>query len=344
MRAIGYVAIALAILSGCTGPTLPVAGSKSDLMRMLVTPQQVRPSFNRRVVDERVVKPNCCARQKTLFVSDAFGGSSFTGAIYMFDYVTGEPLGQVAAPPEGFLEVQGGCSDNAGNVYFANTALSTIDEFNHSGTYVATLGDPGQFPVSCSFDKSTGDLAVANISSTSGGPGSLAVYSDGVQHVYYPPNMTAVFSVAYEGKTGTLWLTGDGSAGFLYDSFKNGTFKIVGIHGASVIFGGGLAWSGKTKFMNLGDQGTFASPTFYELDDSGNVRGEVVLTCTQQSDFCDVVQATIKGPGLVAPDAILLSANRFGYPAGGAPKLNYPAPYVQPIGSAVSSNKHGDGD
>ena len=45
----------------------------------------------------------------------------------------------------------------------------------------------------------------------------------------------------------------------------------------------------------------------------------------------------------VGPDAVLLSANRFAFPAGGAPTLNYPAPFIQPIGSAVSPDK-GSGD
>jgi hypothetical protein len=339
MRAITWIA-GVAILSGCTGGAMPATASKSSLMqRTSLAPPQVRPIFNRRIVDEPIVAPNCCARQKTLFVSDAFGGSSFTGAIYMFDYVTGAPLGQVATPPEGFLEVQGGCSDDDGNVYFVNTALSSIDEFNHSGTYVATLADPGQYPGACSYDRTTGNLAVSNIIDSSGGPGSISIFHGGVlQHTYYPPNMTTVTSIAYQGSTGTLWLTGANASGFQFDSFKNGTFKIVGIHGVSIGFGGTLAWSGKTKYLNLGDQDTFSSPTFYEIDDSGNVRGSVVLTCTQTSDICDIVQATIKGPGLVGPDAILLSANRFAYPAGGPPTLNYPAPYVQPIGSAVSSN------
>ena len=104
---------------------------------------------------------------KTLFVTDAFGGSSFTGAVYAFSWVKGTSLGQVAAPPEGFLEVQGGCSDNNGNVYFANTEMSTIDEYNHSGTFITSIADPGQFPVGCSYDKSTAVLmAVSKPSST----------------------------------------------------------------------------------------------------------------------------------------------------------------------------------
>src|SRR5579871_6098785 len=151
MKHLCSVCAAVALLAGCSGdggsrvapsaavtsPAMPRAAGnrKIDLTETLVVPKSVKPDLNRKFHDERVVKPNCCALQKTVFFGDAFGGSSFTGGIYMFDYNTAAPLGQVAAPPEGFSEVQGGCSDDNGNVYFANTGMSTIDEFNHSGTY-----------------------------------------------------------------------------------------------------------------------------------------------------------------------------------------------------------------
>jgi len=353
------VSAAVALLAGCTssgGSQLAPTGGmtsngahqtmggnhKVDLSSTLVTPKSVK-AFLHKVPNTKQIKPNCCALQKTVFISDAFGGSSFTGAIYAFDYVTGAALGSLAAPPEGFLEVQGGCSDNNGNVYFANTGLSTVDEYSHSGTYIATLSDPGQFPVGCAYDKTTGNLAVDNIVNTSGGPGSLSIYNGGtLQNTYSVPNMTRVYFNGYEGNTGTLWLDGSDSSGiFQYDSFVGGTFTPVSISGGSILFPGTVAWSGKTKWMNVGDQDTFSAPTFYQVDDSGNIVGSTVTTCTQVSDFCDIVQAAIKGPGLVGPDAALLSANRFAYPAGGSPVLNYPASYSQPIGSAVSPNKGG---
>jgi hypothetical protein len=353
------VSAAVALLAGCTngGSQLtPSSGMgtnaihqkmggnhKVDLSQTLIVPRSVKANLHVVVKNEHLVKPNCCALQKTLFVGDAFGGSSFTGAIYMFDYNTGASLGQVATPPEGFLEVQGGCSDTSGNVFFSNTALSTVDEYNHSGTYIQTINDPGQFPVGCSFDKSSGNLAISNIIDTSGGPGSISIWNGGsLSGPFFPPNMSRVYFIGYEGKTGTLWLSGSDSSGFFqYDSYAGGTFTSVGVHGASVGFPGTVQWSANTRWMNVGDQDTFSAPTFYQVDDGGNVMGSTVTTCTQASDFCDIVQATIKGPGLVGPDAVLLSANRFAYPAGGSPTLNYPAAYVQPIGSAVSPNKGG---
>jgi len=354
----GLAAAIVAILAGCAGSggsgLTPSSGTSStnrvmganhrvDLSQTLVVPHSVRPNLHRVINNEPFVKPNCCALQKTVFISDAFGGSLFTGAIDMFDYVKGTFLGQVAAPPEGFSEVQGGCADNNGNVYFTNTAMSTIDEYNHGGTYIATLADPGQYPVGCSYDRTTGNLAVSNIISTSGGPGSIAIYNGGtLQNTYSVPNMFRAYFLAYEGNTGVLWLDGASSSGvFVLETFFDGVFTIVPITGATIGFPGGLAWSAKTRLMNLGDQNTFSAPTIYEINDAGVVKGEVVLQCTQQSDICDPVDFAIKGPGLVAPDSVGLDAARFAYPAGGPPILEYtpPSGYIQPIGAAISSNK-----
>ncbi|MGB8519276.1 MAG: hypothetical protein WCD38_03855, partial [Candidatus Tumulicola sp.] len=198
------------------------------------------------------------------------------------------------------------------------------------------------FPVDCSYDRSSGDLAVSNIIDTSGGPGSFSIFKNGVlQRTYVPPNMSRVYAVAYEGKTGVLWLDGADSSGiFALDTFFDGTFKVIGIHGATIGFPGTLQWSAQTKTIVLGDQDTFSAPTFYWIDDNGNVVGQTVLECGQTSDFCDIAQAAIKGSGIVGGDAVALTAARFPFSAGGAPVLEYPAPFVQPIGSAVSANKN----
>ncbi len=356
---VAAVSAAVALLAGCTGnggPVTPAGSSMAPSARhalgtnhtvnpelTLIVPRSVKPDLSKKIRSERVMKPNCCALQKTLFLTDAFGGSSFTGAVYAFDYVTGAFLGQVAAPPEGFLEVQGACSDNNGNVYFANTDSSTIDEYTHSGAFVTALSDPGEFPVGCSYDRSSGVLAVSNIIDTSGGPGSISIFSGGMlQGTFSPPNMSRVYSIGFQGKTSVLWVSGDDSSGiFQYDSCNNGKCVAVGIHGVDIGFPGAVQWSAQTKTMVVGDQDTFSAPAFYWVNDSGNVVGQTVLQCDQQSDFCDIAQAAIKGSGIVGSDAIALTAARYAFSAGGPPILFYRAPFAQPIGAAVSPDKSG---
>jgi hypothetical protein len=255
----------------------------------------------------------------------------------MFDYVTGALLGQVAPPPEGFMEVQGGCADNAGDVFFANTGVSTIDEYNHNGAYVTTIVDANQSPVSCAYDKATGDLAVAD---TAFFGASLSIFSGGLQTTYPVSNMSRTYFVDYDN-TGMAWIDGIGASGFQLDTFKGGVITPVTVNGATIGFPGTVKWTANKNApsINVGDQSTNSSPTFYQISSTGTVTGSTVTTCTQKSNLCDIVQATIKGPGLVGPDAVSISTNRFAYPAGGAAILNYSAPYVDPIGSAVSPNK-----
>ena len=338
-KAIGFIAAAfLAACSGYAGTQTPTTNVNPAT---LVTAPGIRPNFARQGIAGPLIRPHCCARQKTLFVSDAFGGSSFTGTVYMFDYVSGKSLGQVAQPPEGFLEVQGGCSDNGGNVYFANTSLSTIDEYAHDGSYVATIQDSGQYPVGCAYDRTTDDLAVSNIRASGGGSGSISIFHDGVlQHTYYLPS-GSVYFLAYQDDTGILWLDGSNSSGqFQLYKFFNGIFTPVRITGGSIGFPGGVAWSAKTHAINVGDQATFSSPTIYQISTTGRILGSTVLACDQPSDICDVVEFAIKGPGIVATDAVGLDVALYPYPAGGQPIRQYgPAQgYVQPIGVAISPN------
>jgi hypothetical protein len=350
------VSAAVAVLAGCTstgGSQLAPTGSsaapgiyqtmggnhKVDPSRVLVVPGIVKPKFHK-VPNVKQMKPNCCAHVRILYVTDAFGGSSQLGAVYAFDYKSGASLGTLAQPPEGWDTVQGACGDNHGNVYFANTARSTIDEYTHGGSFVTALSDPNQYPVGCAYDKTTGNLAVDNYLSVSLGAGSLAIYNSGVlQNTYSVPGIFKVYFNAYEGNTGTLWLDGSSSSGvFQYDSFSSGTFTPWPITGGSIRFPGGVFWSAKTRSMNVGDQFTFSAPTFYQVSDTGAITGSTVTTCTQPSAMCDIVQPTVKGRGLVGPDVGLIQANQFPYPAGGSATLNYPASYVAPIGSVVSPN------
>ncbi len=69
------------------------------------------------------------------------------------------------------------CTDDHGDVFMTEIVDSTgrIVEYAHGGTHpIATLTDPG-YPMGCSVDPTTGDLAVANFA-TSSQSGGLAIY------------------------------------------------------------------------------------------------------------------------------------------------------------------------
>lgn len=280
------------------------------------------------------VKPNCCAYAKTSFITDAEGGPSYTGAAYMFDFKTGDLLGQLSAPPEGFFEPQGACSDKSGNVWITNTAELTIDQYSHDGTYIQTLSDSGGFPAGCSVNKKNGDLLVTNILNASEGtPGNIMVYANasgsGTQ-LAVPSSMLRPFFVGYT-PSGVAYISGENpSYGFAAASYSNGTVSAVTLSGAPIEFPGSVAWSGKTKTINFGDQDT---SIFYQIDPATNTAtGTTDLQCS----YCDIVQATIKGPTLVGPNAGGEDAINFNWPSGTAGVTYSGASFIQPIGSAVS--------
>lgn len=311
------------LFAGCSssGPQLSPSGNAAAPANYLVSVQGGRPPVhpNRTM---HPIEPNCCAYAKTLFVTETFGGSTGNGHVQLFTYPNGAYVGQLPAPPEGWSQPQGECVDSRGNVYIANTSVSTVDEYSHDGTFVQAFADAGQYPVSCAFDRTTGNLAVANIISVSGGPGSISIYHSGMlQNTYPVPNMARAYFVGYAGGSGTLWLDGSNSSGvFQYDSFSGGTFTPVPISGGTIGFPGNVQWSAKTKSMNVGDQSTFADPTVYRVSPTGHVTGSTVMTCSTPSG-CSVAGYSIKGPNLLmagasgSSGAVLV----YPYPAGGDP-------------------------
>ncbi len=274
------------------------------------------------------------ARKKTLYVTDAFGGSSFTGAVYSFDYQTAQSLGQLPQPPEGWLEVQGACVDAQGNAYFANTSESTIDKYAQS-VYRSHLSDPGQFPVGCSYDPKSGDLAVANIINVSGGPGSISIYhGKTLLHTYSPPNMFRVYTVGYQGSAGVLWISGSDSSGTtVIDTFANGAFMPVIIKGlGSGTIGGGLQWSAKTHAMNSAGTTGSQEPVIWRFSSNGKIVGKTVLC----SGSCSAGNFFIEGPNVATVNAVAPDVSLFDYPQGGSPTKTYDAAYVQPIAVVVT--------
>src|SRR5581483_9330261 len=81
-----------------------------DLSLTPVAPQGVKPQF-RSVPNVRIIKPNCCALTKTLFVVDRSGGEQFVGGVSVFTFPTVALLGELPAPPEGWNQPIGACAD-----------------------------------------------------------------------------------------------------------------------------------------------------------------------------------------------------------------------------------------
>jgi hypothetical protein len=271
---------------------------------------------------------------KLLYVSDAG-----TDDVQIYTYPDGAPAGTLT----GFDQPQGECVDVAGDVFVTNTRASTIVEYAHAGTSpVATLADPGQFPVACAINPRTGDLAVSNAFDTGFYSGSVSIYkkATGTPTTYPNSQFFESFFLSYDdsGDVFVDGLTYDSNSNdpyaFALAELKKGTGTFSPIPVATTInYPGNVAWSNEN--IAIGDQEygpTVGAVYQVQLGASG---GTVVGT-TLLDGVCDVPQFYILKTVLLGPDACKANVAFFGYPAGGAHRRVVNAGLQEPIGAVVS--------
>jgi hypothetical protein len=260
-----------------------------------------------------------------LYVTDA---GANTVVVYSY------PKLKVVGTLTGFTNPQGDCVDNANNVWIANTQTSQLIEYAHGGTTpIATLNDPNQYPVGCSFDPTTGNLAVSNFYSTNGPPGSVSIFKNasGSPTVYTPPNFAVVYYLGYDPK-GRLYLDGiDSGSAFLFASFNGTKFKSITLDHP---IGGPGAVQAVGKDIVVGDQ-TNGANAAYRFAISRST-GKLVNT-TPLTGAYDIVQFYILNKALVGGDfnPSGSTADRFNYPAGGTPTKTASG-LSAPIGAVIS--------
>jgi hypothetical protein len=327
----GAVAIAAA-LTACTGatatpPALQAAASSGTASSAIASPTTARG--NRPAVHTLHVRSWIDPAAKSgplVYVTD-----SGTNTAQVYSYPTLKSVGQIG----GLDNPQGDCVDKNNNVWIVNTQASQILEYAHGGTTpIATLSDPNQYPVGCSFDPTTGNLAVSNFYSTSGPPGSISIYTNatGTPATFTPPGFAVVYYLAYNAN-GTLYLDGINSgSSFLFSSFKGKTFKSITLE--QPIGGPGTVQTIGNRVI-VGDQ-THDANAAYAFTIAGS-KGKLVKT-TPLTGATDVVQFNIYKKSLVGADINFTNgstADRFKYPAGGSPVKSTQG-LNAPIGAVVS--------
>ncbi len=138
-------------------------------------------------------------------------------------------------------QMSGECADGAGNIFvtyvqLGNPDVGSILKFAHGDTSpVATLSAGTAFPVACSVDPNSGNLAVVNI--INGTPtGNLMIFSNasGSPTVYRDPRRVIFYGVAYDG-AGNIFVDGHyidvkGGRAVFAEFPKGGTsFKEIGL-------------------------------------------------------------------------------------------------------------------
>jgi len=267
------------------------------------------------------VRPD--AHGALLYVSD-----TETGDVYVFSY----PKGVLQQTLTGFTDPAGECVDGNGDVFIANTGGSDVVEYAHGGSApIATLKDKGYFPVGCSIDPTTGNLAVTNDSTVSGGQGDLVIYKSA------KGTPKARFTYAAMSQ---MLLCGYDAAGNLYvdglTASNASVFAWKAPHGRldaltldqSIGSAGGVQWDG--KHVAIGDQSTNTIYQFSVAKGHGKRVG-----ATQLGGAAMVFAFWIDATKVIGPDAGAADVGIWKYPQGGSPVKTIDGVYV-PLGAAVS--------
>ena len=307
---------ALAALAGCSGLPQPAAS---------VAPQaDRRPSFMARGA----------ASGSLLYVSDLRDWD-----VHVYSFPALKAVGKIT----GLYQPQGLCGDKARDVWVVNTQSNTIVEFAHGGTSpIAMLADPIGFPLGCSVDPTTGNLAVTDLYDVSGA-GDVLVYkrAAGTPSVFASGSIENFYFTGYDGK-GNLYVDGiTKEHGFtLAELPKSGkALSLLSVSGGTIYFPGTVAWSGSS--LVLGDQKckNKVASCLYELSVAGKTAK--ITGTTPLGDACDVAEAWVGASQAAGGDYETCGGKRGGaevwkFPAGGSP-TDHVTGLGQPVGATVST-------
>ena len=250
-------------------------------------------------------------KHRLLYVSE-YGISD----VLVLDYPSGNP----AKTLTGFTNPQGMCADTADhNVFITNTGAENVLEYAYgASTPRATYNDAGQYPIGCSIDPASGNLAIANSFSTTSGVGGVTICTKPSRCKTYTQGLPgSVYSIAYAGN-GDLYVAGLNSFGFAMGYLPAGgsVWKAVDYSGPAIHFPGGAQWDG--KYLALGDQ---AGASGYSIVYRCKAAGTSV-SCGSPVDLLqssDVVQFFIKYGDRGIVGASGGNIDTWPYPAGGNP-------------------------
>ncbi len=330
------VSATLAVVAGCSsgGAQMAPLGSNQQVVESKPNAQSVGriPTF----VTGNVVAthpdrgrswmdPNA-RTSDLLYVSD-----EGTDDVYVYSW----PQGKLKGTLTGFDFPQGECVDKAGNVFIVNATLSEVLEYAHGGTSpIATLLDSGYYPLGCSVDPTTGNLAVTNVESTGSGPGNVAIFAhaSGTPTNFADSGLSYMYFCGYDNK-GNLFVDGEnaGSA-FAFAKLHSGSKQFTNIMlNQTIGFAGGVQWDG--THVAVGDVNVGMIYQFTINRKTGTEVGSTALNGSAR-----VFQFFIWGKIVVGPNTNSANVMFWNYPAGGTPTKTIEILH-EPIGSTVSLSK-----
>ncbi|MGC1380329.1 MAG: hypothetical protein WA814_04825 [Candidatus Baltobacteraceae bacterium] len=281
----------LALLAGCGGaPPAPTQPGTSALAGAAAQAAGHGRSW---------IKPGA-ASGDLLYI----GGSSES---WIFSYPDGEYVGGIAAGSSGT------CSDNSGNVYLTRT--SNVTEYAHGGTSpIASFSVPGT-ATACSFDPTTGNLAVVVSCFASCGQ-EVAVFSGPTKPpvTFEDPGLSILYC-GYDN-AGNLFVDGEAAGKFGFAELPSGGSTLANVAiDLSVTNPGQVQWDG--QYVTVEER---FHPAVYQISVSGST-ATVVNTVKFNEIGLKAGQSWIDGGTIVIPYAPGRKRPKnvrfWNYPAGG---------------------------
>jgi hypothetical protein len=218
-------------LAGCNGGSqLPLSASGAPASSGVAGASWISPGVH---ADRR--------KRKLVYLSDFYASE-----VPFYKWESTKLKGTIST---GLEDPQGMCN-GSGHAWISNTDASDLAEYAFGGTTeIGTLSDAGYYPVACAVDPTTGNLAVANIFTTSDGAGNVVIYShaSGSGTAYTVPNIAEPFFLTYDD-TGNLFVDGHPvlfGSGFAFAELPagSGSFSAVTLNKA-IAFPGPVQWDG----------------------------------------------------------------------------------------------------
>lgn len=271
--------------------------------------------------------------RQLLYVTDAQDGD-----VYMLALPEGRLVGKLT----GFNQPLGDCVDKLGDVFVIDSGGGNVREFRHGARQpFNVLNDSGYYPLGCSIDPTTGNLAVTNFIGTTKGsqPGNVAIYTRarGKPKHYSDPDIFQYGYCSYDDR-GNLYVDGiTPPTDFpLVAELPKGkkTFGIIslnrGLGGNNV---SPLLWDG--VHLAIGSQDSAAIKRFQISGSKGTRVGS-----TRLKGSTGIGAFWMAGGKLFAPayHGSLEDVGEYAYPAGGKPLKEYYA-VINPSAVTLSVKK-----
>ena len=248
---------------------------------------------------------------------------------------SGKLLGQIA----GLSEPQGIAADGKANLYVVNTADSDVQIYAPPYTNPPTiLADPGEYPAGVAVTYNGEFVAVSNIISTSGGPGSILIYKKGKAGFKISNSILArVYFCAFDAD-GNLYVDGENASGqVVIGEIANATkggkkIKRLTYDGTTIGFPGGIQVTTHDKIAIM-DQDSSTIYTFNQPV-KGSLGSPIATTVLTGSSDAVTFAFTASNKDLWGADAATTGVAEFAYPAGGNPVKSF-TEGGEPIGVAL---------